>query len=133
MLGRFAVLSFIIHALIILAVAFGFITHQTDILELPQPIAVELVDTIEETSKTNELPNPQHQIQKKPTEDIKKEPEKEAKPQPQMQEPQKPESKPESKPEPQLEPAKDIPEDVLNTYCWIHSTYTIPRYVILFS
>ena len=21
---------------------------------------------------------------------------------------------------------KDIPEDVLNTYCWIHSTYTIP-------
>ena len=28
---------------------------------------------------------------------------------------------------------KDIPEDVLNTYCWIHSTYTIPRYVILFS
>ena len=22
---------------------------------------------------------------------------------------------------------KDIPEDVLNTYCWIHSTYTIPR------
>ena len=20
----------------------------------------------------------------------------------------------------------DIPEDVLNTYCWIHSTYTIP-------
>ena len=24
---------------------------------------------------------------------------------------------------------KDIPEDVLNTYCWIHSTYTIPRYV----
>ena len=104
MLGRFAVLSFIIHALIILAVAFGFITHQTDILELPQPIAVELVDTIEETSKTNELPNPQHQIQKKPTEDIKKEPEKEAKP-----EPQKPEFKPESKPEPQLEPAKESP------------------------
>ena len=22
--------------------------------------------------------------------------------------------------------SKDIPEDVLNTYCWIHSTYTIP-------
>ena len=22
----------------------------------------------------------------------------------------------------------DIPEDVVNTYCWIHSTYTIPRY-----
>ena len=21
---------------------------------------------------------------------------------------------------------QDIPEDVLNTYCWIHSTYTIP-------
>ena len=21
---------------------------------------------------------------------------------------------------------KDIPEDVLNTYCWIHSSYTIP-------
>ena len=21
---------------------------------------------------------------------------------------------------------KDIPSDVLNTYCWIHSTYTIP-------
>ena len=21
---------------------------------------------------------------------------------------------------------KDIPEDVFNTYCWIHSTYTIP-------
>ena len=23
--------------------------------------------------------------------------------------------------------SKDIPEDVLNTFCWIHSTYTIPR------
>lgn len=23
---------------------------------------------------------------------------------------------------------KDIPEDVLNTYCWIHSTYTIKNY-----
>ena len=23
-------------------------------------------------------------------------------------------------------PFQDIPEDVLNTYCWIHSTYTIP-------
>lgn len=22
--------------------------------------------------------------------------------------------------------SKDIPEEVLNTYCWIHSTYTIP-------
>ena len=22
--------------------------------------------------------------------------------------------------------SKDIPEDVLNTFCWIHSTYTIP-------
>ncbi|XP_047495870.1 innexin shaking-B-like [Penaeus chinensis] len=22
--------------------------------------------------------------------------------------------------------AKEIPEDVINTYCWIHSTYTIP-------
>lgn len=22
---------------------------------------------------------------------------------------------------------KDIPEDVLNTYCWIHSTFTVPE------
>lgn len=25
----------------------------------------------------------------------------------------------------QRKPFRDIPEDVLNTYCWIHSTYTV--------
>jgi hypothetical protein len=26
-----------------------------------------------------------------------------------------------------LFPHRDVPEDVLNAFCWIHSTYTIPR------
>lgn len=26
-----------------------------------------------------------------------------------------------------LVPDRDVPEDVLNAFCWIHSTYTIPR------
>ena len=91
MMGRWALLSAGLHTLLIVLGIVGLLDYKTDVLDIAQPLPVELVDHIEETSKS---PDPL------PESPDKEEPKEEPKP----LEPPKPEPAPE--PEPVVEEQK---------------------------
>lgn len=93
MLSRYALISLGLHALVILAAVFGILSYDTDVVDFPQPISVEIIDTIEDTAKT---PEPMPDLPEPPKPDPKNVDS------PQL--PPKAEAEPEPTPEPEATP-----------------------------
>lgn len=69
---RYAFLSAGLHIAIILMAIVGLLNYTTDVVDIAQPLPVELVDTIEDVSKSTD-PRPQAPEKEPPKEDPKKE------------------------------------------------------------
>ena len=95
---RYALLSAGLHIAVILMAVVGLLNYNTDVIDIARPLPVELVDTVEEISKSP-APRPEAPQKKEP----KEEPKKEIIPPP---------SQPEATPEPELLPEKE-PEETI--------------------
>ncbi|HBN22343.1 MAG TPA: hypothetical protein DD412_03815 [Holosporales bacterium] len=95
---RYAFLSAGLHIAIIVMAVVGLLNYKTDVIDIAQPLPVDLVDTIEDISKS---PDPRPKAPEK--EEPKEEPKKEIVPPP---------SQPEPTPEPEPLPEK-APEEVI--------------------
>ncbi len=118
MMGRWAILSASLHVILIGMGIVGLLDYKTDVLDLSQPIPVELVDHIEETSKSPD-PLPESPEKEDPLEEPiptpLPEPEPEPEPltelKPEEIVPPLPEEKPDTKEDPKpIEPPKLKPK-----------------------
>ena len=105
MLGRYALVSISLHALVFLAATLGLLNYETDVVDFPVPVSIELIDLIEDTAKTIEPPKPIQQKEKpKPKEELTPKPKQEVtQPEPQPVPDPKP-ADPEIKADPILAP-----------------------------
>jgi outer membrane biosynthesis protein TonB len=102
---RAALLSALLHFIILSLLIFGLPWLPRRTLDLPQPIAVAMVPVGELTTMT--APKPKPQEKKKPEKEKPKPPKPEEKPKPEQKEPPKPEPEPEVMPEPKPAPKEE--------------------------